>query len=75
MVIIFLFFSLLKKEEEEEENELAKIVIISHTFLLDRITLAVKYEIQSKKVTNRNDAIQIILKKSCFIKNQGAAIQ
>ena len=32
-----LFSSLLKKEGREKENEVAKIVIKSHAFLLDRL--------------------------------------
>ena len=34
-----LFSSLLKKSEEEKENEIAKIVIKSHAFLLDQDNL------------------------------------
>ena len=30
------FYSLLKKRDEEKENELARIVIKGHAFLLDR---------------------------------------
>ena len=38
-----LFFSLLKKREKEKENELSKIVIKAHAFLLDQATaIAIK---------------------------------
>jgi hypothetical protein len=40
ILIPFLFSSLLKKEGREKENEVAKIVIKSHAFLLDLTKLS-----------------------------------
>ena len=48
---ILLFSSLLKKERREKENDVAKIVIKSHTFLFHLLNLISNFYWIYKKVT------------------------